>query len=255
MANQGNAPPPDAMPHGLDGFDFITQSTVGESDIGVTGTQRLQVRHLTPVYTLGPIMQEPTPAVAPMWGVHVEEAFNSAENTTNTSSVDAIQPPTDPASWQRRLRQDWDHHQEALRTSLNSIQDGFLEPASQSLLATTTWLVNRVPDLGLDIDPQDPSTAEAVFTARLGVWKALNYAWLALCSKQLELMRSQPQARGAIMCRATISHMGNELVRLCDILQKDGLVDYEYGIWEEEIMEELILCLDQYDYILAPLQT
>jgi hypothetical protein len=30
--------------------------------------------------------------------------------------------------------------------------------------------------------------------------------------------------------------MGKELVRLCDVMEKHGLVDYQMGVWEEEIM-------------------
>lgn len=30
--------------------------------------------------------------------------------------------------------------------------------------------------------------------------------------------------------------MGKELVRLCDSIEPYGLVDYEYGVWEERII-------------------
>ncbi|KAH7157950.1 hypothetical protein B0J13DRAFT_185041 [Dactylonectria estremocensis] len=248
MGHQANALPSDAMPHGLDGFDFSIPTVVRESaGPGWRHQQRLQVQHLAPIYPLQPTMHEATPAVAPMWGVHIQPPLFLTPGENTGPGPNAIQPG-EGAGGQSRLRQDWDHHQEALRTSIDNIRNGFLEAGSQSLLSTTTWLVNRVPDLGLDDDPRDPNTAEEVFNARLGVWRAMNFAWLALCSKQLEVMQLQPQARGAIMCRATIAHMGNELLRLCDVIQKDGLVDYEYGVWEETIVGQLILCLDQYDY-------
>ena len=31
--------------------------------------------------------------------------------------------------------------------------------------------------------------------------------------------------------------MGNELIRLCDSIERHGLVDYQYGVWEEQIMD------------------
>lgn len=31
--------------------------------------------------------------------------------------------------------------------------------------------------------------------------------------------------------------MGDELVRLCDGIERHGLVDYQYGVWEEQITE------------------
>lgn len=33
-----------------------------------------------------------------------------------------------------------------------------------------------------------------------------------------------------------MEHMGKELVRLCDSMEKHGLVDYQMGVWEEEII-------------------
>ena len=33
-----------------------------------------------------------------------------------------------------------------------------------------------------------------------------------------------------------LERMGNELVKYCDELERFGLVDYEMGVWEEEIV-------------------
>jgi hypothetical protein len=37
------------------------------------------------------------------------------------------------------------------------------------------------------------------------------------------------------MTKDQIEEMGDELVRLCDGLERHGLVDYQYGVWEEQI--------------------
>lgn len=34
-----------------------------------------------------------------------------------------------------------------------------------------------------------------------------------------------------------LKKMGDELVRLCDGIERHGLVDYQYGVWEEQITE------------------
>lgn len=34
--------------------------------------------------------------------------------------------------------------------------------------------------------------------------------------------------------------MGDELVRLCDSIEHHGLVDYEYGVWEEQVIESAL---------------
>lgn len=33
-----------------------------------------------------------------------------------------------------------------------------------------------------------------------------------------------------------LEKMGRDLVRLCDGMERHGLVDYEMGVWEEEII-------------------
>ncbi len=43
----------------------------------------------------------------------------------------------------------------------------------------------------------------------------------------------QPQS---LISRADLERMGNELIRLCDNIERHGLVDYEYGVWEERIL-------------------
>ena len=45
------------------------------------------------------------------------------------------------------------------------------------------------------------------------------------------LQRSQ-----SIIPRDGLEKMGKELVRLCDSIERHGLVDYEYGVWEEQII-------------------
>lgn len=33
-----------------------------------------------------------------------------------------------------------------------------------------------------------------------------------------------------------LNRMGRELIRLCDGMERHGLVDYQMGVWEEEII-------------------
>ncbi|KAK2931607.1 hypothetical protein FoTM2_009119 [Fusarium oxysporum f. sp. vasinfectum] len=59
---------------------------------------------------------------------------------------------------------------------------------------------------------------------------------------------SQPLSRTqSLVSKATIKKMGNELVRLCDGIERHGLVDYQYGVWEDQITAILEDCLDLYD--------
>jgi hypothetical protein len=38
--------------------------------------------------------------------------------------------------------------------------------------------------------------------------------------------------------------MVDELIRLCDLIGQHGLVDYDRGVWEEEITSVFSQCLD-----------
>ena len=36
-----------------------------------------------------------------------------------------------------------------------------------------------------------------------------------------------------------LQKMGKDLVRLCDGIERHGLVDYQYGVWEEQIIASM----------------
>jgi hypothetical protein len=37
----------------------------------------------------------------------------------------------------------------------------------------------------------------------------------------------------------SMEKMGQELIRFCDLIEPHGLVDYQMGIWEEEILDSM----------------
>ena len=39
------------------------------------------------------------------------------------------------------------------------------------------------------------------------------------------------------MCAQTLEQIGDELIRLCSMIEKHGLVDYQMGVLEEEIID------------------
>ncbi len=43
---------------------------------------------------------------------------------------------------------------------------------------------------------------------------------------------------------ATLEGMINELIRLDDFIEPYGLVDYDQGVWEEEIVDVFLECID-----------
>ena len=50
------------------------------------------------------------------------------------------------------------------------------------------------------------------------------------------LISGHPPAQASLISRDRMESMGKELIQLCDQLEPHGLVDYQMGIWEEEIL-------------------
>lgn len=80
-----------------------------------------------------------------------------------------------------------------------------------------------------------------MYPRHLQLWNDFNLCWLALCQKQKDLTQDvvatghQP-SQTSLLSRDRMEAMGKELIQLCDQLEQHGLVDYQMGIWEEEIL-------------------
>ena len=78
---------------------------------------------------------------------------------------------------------------------------------------------------------------------RTRLWNEFNTCWLSVLEKQKEMLREcvatgqPPQAPRELLGVEVLERMGRELVRLCDGMERHGLVDYQMGVWEEEIIE------------------
>ena len=80
------------------------------------------------------------------------------------------------------------------------------------------------------------------------LWNDFNTCWLAVLQKQkdttqelidsgnLEASLAMRRRYPEIIPYDFLEGMGKDLVKLCDDLEKHGLVDYEMGVWEEEII-------------------
>ena len=101
-------------------------------------------------------------------------------------------------------------------------------------------------------------------------WRDFNRCWEALGQKQKELAEKQKDLaekqkdlaekqkdlaekqkdlaeealRTDILSAAAITTLIDSLVGACDRLEQYGLVDYETGIWEEQIIHIFLCCLD-----------
>lgn len=90
---------------------------------------------------------------------------------------------------------------------------------------------------------------EGMHAERLKLWEEFNTCWLSALEKQREMSLQmldtgqRPHPPSTLMESDQMENMGKELVRLCDIMEKHGLVDYQMGVWEEEIITRKSLVL------------
>jgi hypothetical protein len=78
---------------------------------------------------------------------------------------------------------------------------------------------------------------------RVRLWDEFNRAWLTTLQMQYdmtqELMRTHQTLAEprSIMSAQVLEHLSRELIKACDIVEPKGLVDYQMGVAEEEIMD------------------
>jgi hypothetical protein len=70
------------------------------------------------------------------------------------------------------------------------------------------------------------------YSQRLVLWEEFNTCWLATLQKQKAF--TQPPI--TLIDYDFLEKMGTQLVKHCDNMEKHGLVDYQMGVWEEEII-------------------
>ena len=77
---------------------------------------------------------------------------------------------------------------------------------------------------------------------RIKLWNDFNICWLAVLQRQKDITQEMvntgrpPLPPQNYLQAESLERMGRELVRLCDGMERHGLVDYQMGVWEEEIV-------------------
>ncbi|KAI1754448.1 hypothetical protein F4782DRAFT_31574 [Xylaria castorea] len=197
----------------------------------------------TAVYQQSPtdqrMLQQSYPsAIAPMGSLAQTEPEQIVEDEEYTAAAPAAAP-----AQTSQMGEAYEQYQGALREIFTNIQNGVLQTAGESLLGVSEWLLSKVVDLGLTGDEEN------LHDDRIKLWRDFNHAWLSLCQKQKDMLESGlPSQRGQnLLSEEDLKKMGQELIRLCNGIERHGLVDYEYGVWEELIIEVLGKCLDVYE--------
>ncbi|KAK7920702.1 hypothetical protein PG985_008724 [Apiospora marii] len=137
-------------------------------------------------------------------------------------------------------------YQTTIKEIFTNIHNGVLVSASESLVAVSNWLLSKVTELD---SPGLATDNPRLYHDRIKLWHDFNHAWLALLQKQKDMVGSgiALQDGQTLVREESLKKIGKEMVRLCDKIENLGLVDYEYGVWEEPIIEILTECLDLYE--------
>ncbi|KAL2067845.1 hypothetical protein VTL71DRAFT_15943 [Oculimacula yallundae] len=164
---------------------------------------------------------------------------NMTMGTMNQNAPDMMEQD-DFQSQGQGMEKAYTTYQTALKQIFQDIIEGHLSAAGDSLLQVSDWLLTHVGDLGLTVDEL------ALKSDRLRLWGEFNTAWLSIFQKQKDMLeaRQQLQFGQSLMTQDAINKMAKDLIRMCDAIEKHGLVDYQYGVAEEQIMMILTECLD-----------
>lgn len=83
---------------------------------------------------------------------------------------------------------------------------------------------------------------QELYGDRTRLWNEFNTCWLVVLQKEKEMLQEfiatgqTPQPPREILREEMLERMGRELIALCDSMERHGLVDYQMGVWEEEIL-------------------
>lgn len=181
-------------------------------------------------------------------------------STYAVGMADYIQPNLPDVLEPQELTEDnsgydaaYNQYVEALRRTFQDVKEGRLIDAGQCLLEISEWLLGHAGELGewsyMDRVLRDADgligltkDEQQLHGERIKLWHDFNTCWLAVLQRQkdithdlLESGQAPPQSQ-SILQVDFLERMGRELVRLCDGMERHGLVDYQMGVWEEEII-------------------
>ncbi|KAF2194591.1 hypothetical protein K469DRAFT_547052 [Zopfia rhizophila CBS 207.26] len=143
----------------------------------------------------------------------------------------------------------YNNYQTELKKTFEYTRDGRLSDAGAQLFRISDWLLHWAETLGLVRDE------EAQYTQRLKLWEEFNNCWLTTLQRQKEMTQEmvdsgqRPQAPQTLIEYDFLEKMGDQLVKNCDNMEKHGLVDYQMGVWEEEIIAMLTTCLELWEEV------
>ncbi|KAF1347386.1 hypothetical protein EJ07DRAFT_142690 [Lizonia empirigonia] len=143
----------------------------------------------------------------------------------------------------------YNNYQTELKKTFQFVHDGRVSEAGAQLHRLSEWLLHWAETLA-ELTTGLVRDDETHYAQRLKLWEEFNTCWLSTLQKQKAMTQDmintgqRPQPPQSLIDYDTLEKMGTQLVKNCDNMEKHGLVDYQMGVWEEEIIAMLTSCLD-----------
>ena len=196
----------------------------------------------------------PTTAGSGMYGSvsFDHQAFQIPELTASDShdgytSYEQAQRQTTGQENDSDLQELFNQYQWQTREIFTLVKDRQLKPTASLLLQISKFFVGNVEALGLDRDDKTQ------YQDRLKLWDTFNHCWLTVLHSQhkttqiMARTRQQLPLGQSILDFNDLETLGQEIVQLCDGIEKTGLVDYQMGVAEERIVDreslQQLICL------------
>ncbi|KIW17211.1 hypothetical protein PV08_04402 [Exophiala spinifera] len=201
--------------------------------VGPSPSQYLTTQAEQSVYGNVPVTRAPVLPTYPSRQMDFPEATQHQQQPSESGAA--------RDSKQEALQEGLRDYRQQIRSVFDSIISGRVNEASEKVLAATRWLASSVDALGLHHDD------ESNHLERIQLWTELNLCWEALGQKQKEVTEEAlrtTRLSGDMLSSEKITSLIDELISMCDQLEQYGLVDFEMGIWEEQIIHIFTVCLD-----------
>jgi hypothetical protein len=150
-------------------------------------------------------------------------------STMNEPEDDTIADAMTSSTLSDTLSASFEEIQTQLKQVLDRVEQGAILKAFELLSGITDAVVTNCETLGLTSD--DPPYT---MIDRDGFWQGLNQCWLFALS-HCSLAKSEEER----LKEQHMYHLRDSVVSWCDILEHYGLVDYEMGFWEQDILEAI----------------
>lgn len=120
--------------------------------------------------------------------------------------------------------------QNAIRRALASVESDDLDDAVLAMQDIDSTILLGMQKRSLS----DPGTIEGQVEDRT-FWEQFNICWLAFGQRILDFHGNSKSPPDRLI--ELVDSVGRCLITIGDELEQSGLVDYEMGIWEEEILD------------------